>query len=83
MANETLIPGRGRFITSTDGLQSGQFYALQPVGGTAQISAITLAPGYTGANRLTPLTLQEGGLINVRFTAITVSSGALVVYEAE
>jgi hypothetical protein len=80
--NETSLPSAGRFITSSSGTVAGQFYGFQAIGGSAQISAITLASGFTGASALTAATLDSSAIVNVRFTSILVSSGTLLIYEA-
>lgn len=72
--NESPLPGSG--IGAANTTVTGNFYGFQ-VYSTFTITSVTLAPGFSGDAAIKNIALDQGGIYNLRFTAMTFTGAAM------
>jgi hypothetical protein len=78
-SNKVLGKNGGIIVSTTDPLVDLDCFAIKAFGGDVVISTITLATGWTGS--LNGLTISDGDILLVAFTAITLTSGKAILYK--
>jgi hypothetical protein len=69
----------GIIINDTDAHTGLDCYAIKAFGGDVVISSITLSADWTGS--LDGLTISDGDILLVAFTALTLTSGKVILYK--
>ena len=72
--------GGGQVVTSASGVVTGDFRWLQVVNDT--VLSVLTSSNVTNASALQAITIPAGVGIGGRFSAITVTSGVIVAYNA-